>query len=146
MRFPIVIGLRRSRVLGTALVAVAVLAGVATLASPWAPSVRGFNLAAICIIASLAWRRLEPGLSAIRLEQDGRIFVAAAGDTKLVEAELLAGATVHPWLTVVRLKTADHGKHRLIVAVDSTKPDDFRRLRVFLRWRAAAFSVPAGDV
>ncbi len=144
MQFPIVIGLRRSRFLGAALVAVAALAGAVTLALPWAPVVRGANLAAVVILASLAWRRFEPGLSAIRLEQTGRIFLAATGNAEFVEAELLPGATVHPWLTVIRLKTADQGMHILIVAVDSMKAEEFRRLRVFLRWRAA-LSVPAGD-
>ena len=144
MQLPIVIGLHRSRFLGAALVAVTALASVATLALPWAPVVRVANLAAIVIVAGLAWRRLAPGVSAIRLEQAGKIFLAATGNSEFVEAELLAGATVHPWLTVIRLKTADQGKHILIVAVDSMKPEDFRRLRVFLRWRAE-FSVPAGD-
>ena len=144
MQFPIVIGLHRSRFLGAALVAVTALAGVVTLVSPWAPVVRGANLAVIVIVAGFAWRRLAPGLSAIRLEQAGQIFLAATGDAEFVEAEVLAGATVHPWLTIIRLKTADQRKHLLIVAVDSMKAEDFRRLRVFLRWRAE-FSVPVGD-
>jgi len=144
VQFPIVIGLHRSRFLGAALVAVAALAGAVTLASPWLPPVRGASFAAIVIVAGLAWQRLAPRLSAIRLEQTGQIFLAATGNSEFVEAELLAGATVHPWLTVIRLKTADQGKYMLIVAVDSMKPEDFRRLRVFLRWRAE-FSEPVGD-
>jgi toxin CptA len=144
VQFPIVIGLHRSRFLGATLVAVAALACVVTLASPWLPAVRGASLAAIVIVAGLAWRRLAPGLSAIRLEQTGQIFLAATSNSAFVEAELLAGATVHPWLTVIRLKTAEQGKHMLIAAVDSMKPEDFRRLRVFLRWRAE-FSGPVGD-
>ncbi|HYO26909.1 MAG TPA: protein YgfX [Azonexus sp.] len=139
-----VIGLHRSRFLRVALVAVAALAGVATLALPWAPDVRVVNFAAIVIVAGLAWRRLGLGISAIKLEQDGQISLAATGDSEFIEADLLAGATVHPWLTVIRLKTADQRQHLLIVAVDSMKAEDFRRLRVFLRWRAA-FSVPVGD-
>jgi toxin CptA len=145
VQFPIVIELRRSRLMGAALVTFAVLAGVLTLVLPWAPVVKAANLAAIAIVASLAWRQLAPGLSAIRLEQAGRIFLATTSNAEFVEAELLTGATVHPWLTVVRMKTADQGKHRLIVAVDSMKPENFRQLRVFLRWRAA-FSVPVDDV
>jgi toxin CptA len=144
VQLPIVIGLYRSRFLGAALVAVAALAGVATLALPLAPVVRAANFAAIVIVAGLAWRRLGLGISAIKLEQDGKISLAATGDSEFVEAELLAGATVHPWLTVIRLKTADQRKHLLIVAVDSMKAEDFRRLRVFLRWRAE-FNVPVGD-
>jgi len=144
VQLPMVIGLHRSRFLRVALVAVAALAGVATLALPSAPDVRVVNFAAIVIVAGLAWRRLGLGISAIKLEQDGQISLAATGDYEFIEADLLAGATVHPWLTVIRLKTADQRQHLLIVAVDSMKAEDFRRLRVFLRWRAE-FSVPAGD-
>ena len=144
MQFPIVIGLHRSRFLGTALVAITALAGVVTLALPWLPVIRGAILASIVVVAGLAWRRLALGLSAIRLERAGKIFLAATGNSEFVEAELLAGATVHPWLTVIRLKTADQGRHMLIAAVDSMKPEDFRRLRVFLRWHAE-FSGPVGD-
>jgi toxin CptA len=144
VQFPIVIGLHRSCFLGAALVAITALAGAVTLALPWLPAVRGASLAAIMIVAGLSWRRLAPGLSAIRLEQTGQIFLAATSNSEFVEAELLAGVTVHPWLTVIRLKTADQGKYMLIVAVDSMKPEDFRRLRVFLRWRAE-FSEPVGD-
>ena len=83
--------------------------------------------------------------SAIRLEASGQILVAPAGDGQFVEAALLPGATVHPWLTVVRLRTEAGQGILLIVVVDTIKPEDFRRLRVFLRWRAD-ISAEAVDV
>ena len=143
MQFPITIGLHRSNFLGMALVSISLLAGGVTLALPWSAAVRGINLLLILIAAYLAWQRLGPALSALRLERSGQILVAFAGNAEFAEAELLAGATVHPWLTVVRLKTQDERKHLLIAAVDSMKPEDFRRLRVFLRWQAVV-SVGAG--
>ena len=143
MQFPITIGLHRSNFLGMALVSISLLAGGVTLALPWSAAVRGINLLLILIAAYLAWQRLGPALSALRLERSGQILVAFAGNAEFAEAELLAGATVHPWLTVIRLKTQDERKHLLIAAVDSMKPEDFRRLRVFLRWQAVV-SVGAG--
>ena len=143
MQFPINIGLHRSRFIGAALVLIGLLAGGVTLALPWSTAVRGINLLLIVVAAGLAWQRLEPTLAAIRLERSGQILVAVVGNAEFAEAELLAGATVHPWLTVVRLKTQDERKHLLIAAVDSMKPEDFRRLRVFLRWQAVV-SVAAG--
>ena len=143
MQFPIHIGLRRSRFLEAAVVSITLLTSGVTLALPWSAAVRGINLLLILIAAYLAWQRLGPALSALRLERSGQILVAFAGNAEFAEAELLAGATVHPWLTVVRLKTQDERKHLLIAAVDSMKPEDFRRLRVFLRWQAVV-SVGAG--
>jgi len=60
----------------------------------------------------------------------------AAGDGDFVPAQLLPGAAVHPWLTVLRLRNAAGRVCVLCLTVDSLKKEDFRRLRVFLRWRA----------
>ncbi len=137
MQFPIDIGLRRSRFLEVAVVSITLLASGVTLALPWSNTARATSFLLALIAAGIAWQRLGPTLSTIRLERSGQILVAVAGNAEFVEAELLAGATVHPWLTVVRLKTQDERKHLLIAAVDSMKPEDFRRFRVFLRWQAA---------
>lgn len=59
-------------------------------------------------------------------------------------AELMPGAIVHPWLTVVRLKTDGGRMCTLIATVDNLEREDFRRLRVFLRWQAD-FSVRGDD-
>lgn len=52
-----------------------------------------------------------------------------------VEAELQGAATVHPWLTVVRMVVGSR-KVSLALLPDSMPPEDYRRLRVWLRWRA----------
>ena len=136
MQFPIHIGLRRSRFLEAAVVSITLLTSGVTLGLPWSNTARAISFLLVLIAAGLAWRRLGPTLSAIRLERAGQILVVVAGNAEFAEAELLAGATVHPWLTVVRLKTQDERTHLLIAAVDSMKPEDFRRLRIFLRWQA----------
>ena len=138
MQFPINIGLRRSRFLEAAVVSITLLASAVTPALPWSTAARATSFLLVLISAGLAWQRLGPTLSTIRLERAGQILVAVAGDAEFAEAELLAGATVHPWLTVVRLKTQDERMHLLIVAVDTMKPEDFRRFRIFLRWQADA--------
>ncbi len=144
MQFPITIGLHRSRFLGRALLFLALLVCGVTLAMPWPAAIRAGGIMLVPIVAHLAWQRLEPVLSAIRLEKSGQILVAVDGSAEFAEAELLAGATVHPWLTIVRLKTGDGRTHLMLAAVDAMNTEDFRRLRVFLRWRAE-FSVPADD-
>lgn len=138
MQFPINIGLRRSRLLGAVVVTIALSAGGLSLVLPWSTSVRGLNFLLVIVVAYGTWQRLEPTLSAVRLERSGEILVAVVGNVEFVEAELLAGATVHPWLTVVRLKSPDGRRHLLAVTVDTMKPEDFRRFRVFLRWQATA--------
>lgn len=69
-----------------------------------------------------------------------------AGDTGalFVATRLLPGASVHPWLVIVRLEIESGQQSTLIAAVDSLKRNDFRRLRTFLRWQAD-FSASADD-
>jgi toxin CptA len=79
---------------------------------------------------------LKPRFSAVRLEHSGHLRVLDAGESNFIETELLPRATVHPWITIVRFRTPEKKQHTLISTVDNLKPEDFRRLRVFLRWRA----------
>ena len=143
MQFPITIGLRRSRFLVLALVTTTIMAVCMVITMPWSIGVRAAICLFLAITALLAWRQLANLPSAIRLEQSGNILLAPTGTDRFIDASLLPGATVHPWLTVARLKT-EAGPFLLIVAVDTMKSEDFRRLRVFLRWRAE-ISVEAGD-
>lgn len=136
MRFPITIGLRRSRLQEAVLLALALLASLAALFFPRPLPLRLALLLAIWGIALWAWRRLDPPLATLRLEADGRIQVAGDGQDFL-PATTLPGATVHPWLTVLRLELADGRRCALLVTAGTTSPDEFRRLRVFLRWRAS---------
>ena len=62
-----------------------------------------------------------------------------------IAVTLLPGTTVHPWLTALRLRDDDGRVHRLVVLPDAMDRQDFRRLRVFLRWQAARVK-PGNDV
>ncbi len=87
---------------------------------------------------------MSPELSAIRLERAGQISIRGIREKDFLATQLLPGATVHPWLTIIRLKAGSGPRHTLIVTVDSLNRQDFRRLRVFLRWQAD-FNVPDDD-
>ena len=136
MQLPITIGLHRSRFLDAALVVTALAAGATILAWPQ-PSF--LLLAVLLFIATLglvAWKQLRLPFSAIRIARGGQIFVLRAGVSEFLAVEPLSGAIAHHWLTIVRLKAEDGQKYWLIATVDTLKTEDFRRLRVFLRWRA----------
>lgn len=144
MQFPIIIGLRRSRLLEVGFGMVLASTGGLTAAWPQTDSYRLLVLLSAILAGLIAWRYLAPAFSAIRLERDGRILVMLSGEAEFVAAEPLPGAIVHPWLCVVRLKTSDGRTRTLIATVAPKNCQNFRRLRVFLRWRAK-FNEPAGD-
>ncbi len=137
MQFPIVCGLHRSRLLDAGVAIVALLATAAIIAFPGASWLRLLLGVAAWGLAALAWRGLTPAITAIRLERHGEVFVEVPGQAGFCHAPPEPGGIVHPWLTAVRLKTEAGGHIALIVTVDSLAgQDDFRRLRMFLRWQA----------
>jgi len=142
VQFPITIGLHRSRFLDSALLVVALLCVATTLAYPQPLAVRLMVLAIIGMAGYWAWRRLAPQMSGLRLEESGQISLLPCGGGDFIETALLEGATVHPRLIVARLKAIDDRRYTLIVTTDSMSRQEFRRLRIFLRWRAE-FSEPA---
>ena len=142
MQLPITIGLRRSHLLDVFIVIAGVLASTAALAWPRSPVEEVAMLVMIWMLAALAGHRLSPQVTGIRLEANGGLAVQHADGESFSVATLLSGATVHPWLTVLRLRAGDARVSTVIAAVDSLSSEDFRRLRIFLRWRAA-LSAPA---
>ena len=144
MQFPIIIGLHRSRFLDGALIVTTLILIGMTVLLPYSAIIRLATTLLIVIASYSSWRKLMPTLSAIRLERSGQILVSEAGNADFLEVELAPHATVHPWLTVVRLRVPNGKRHTLIVVADSVEADDFRRLRVFFRWQAK-FSSAAAD-
>ncbi len=136
MQFPIIIGLHRSRFMERGLIAIALSAGCAILALPHPPALLATLLLLAAVVLRWSWRQLSPSLSALRLERDGSIQAAGTGNAAFGESTLRGTATVHPWLTVFRLELADGRRHTVVIARGSTTEEDFRRLRVFLRWQA----------
>ena len=136
MQFPITIGLHRSRILDVILCLIVMLAVVSSLAYQTSALICAGLIAAILILATLAWRALVPTIKAIRLERNGDILMARAGqhDFALVSPE--PGATIHPCLTVIRLRTAEGRTDTLLATIDRVSQADFRHLRMFMRWQA----------
>ena len=144
MQFPITIGLRRSHFLDVFVALSALIASGAALAFPRSASIQALILFLVGLAAALAWRQLSPRLSAIRLERSGEVSLLRLSGNDFIFAKVLPGATVHPWLAVVRFRADDGLNYTLMLTVDSLKAADFRHLRVFLRWRAD-FSGPGDD-
>lgn len=120
------------------------MASLVVIAFPQAMVIKGATLLAVWYCGAHAWRRLSPQCTAIHLERTGHLSITLAGMEEYPVAGLMPGAIVHPWLTVARLKTDSGRMCTLIATVDNLEREDFRRLRVFLRWRAD-FSVPNDD-
>ena len=144
MQFPIIIGLRRSRILDGILLAATVLAIAALVAWPQALHFRLTGIAAIVVGCYVTWQQLKPDLGFIKLDQAGRIFASSGLHGEFKAMDVLPGASVHPWLTVVRLQDEFGKRHTLLATGDTMSPEDFRRLRMFLRWRAK-FSASESD-
>ena len=136
MQFPIIIGLHRSRILDGALLLLVGLVSAALLAWPAAIEIRLANLSLAMGLGGLAFWKLKPAFNRVRLDRSGLIAMCLPGQSEFVALRLLPGATVHPWITVLRLRDERDKSHLLVVTRDMTNKSDFRRLRVFLRWRA----------
>jgi len=143
VHFPITIGVHRSRILDVAVLLVAVLTSAALLVYPGQTWVILGLLLFAWGLALRSWRLLTPEIAALRIERSGEIFVLRSGGGEFLSVEAEPGATVHPWLTAIRLRGEDGRYNWLLLTVDSANREDFRRLRSFLRWQAR-FSV-AGD-
>lgn len=66
---------------------------------------------------------------------DGSIRVADTPGAEFRPVRILPGGIVHPWLTTLRYREEAGRTVQVIVAVDSIGDDDFRRLRILLRWQ-----------
>lgn len=135
MQLPITIGLRRSRILSFGLIILAACAITVSLVSPLTTEFKLANTVFIAIFFMVSWRQLTPDYQAIRLEQDGSISIQSLGQDSFVLVEVAQNLTVHPWLTLFRVTTPVGRVHTLIATVDTLENQNFRRLRVFLRWR-----------
>lgn len=132
-----VVRIRPSPLQRWALVGIALLACAAIALADLPPA--GIVAAALftAFITRQAWRRSEA--VALRLHGDGSLELRAAGQD-WQPAVLLPRSSVTPWLCVLAYRS--EGKtHSLALYPDSLHPDDFRHLRVWLRWRAQV----AGD-
>lgn len=126
---------RRLAVLAFGLHGLAAL-GVASADIGWPLQLAGLGLVALSAI--LALRRRPP--VRLRCLADGNLLMAeGADDWQLVE--IRAGSLVSPMCTVLRLRIEGRAR-AMVVLADSLDGDDYRRLRVWLRWKTDWLSAP----
>lgn len=141
MQFPVNIGLRRSRLLHRTLWLSALAGAITAFLIPESLMWQLGLLALIGVLTASARARLDPPFDQIRFLANGQIEVAD-DQAGFRPVSLLPGQTVHPWLTVFRLEENGLGPHALVITVDSLSTQDFRRLRVLLRWQPTVKSLP----
>ena len=138
MQFPIIVGLRRSRFIDGILLALFVLGGLTISVYPVEAYWRLLLFVVLCALGAHAWRGLSSGILKLRLERDGSVQALCCVSGDWLRVSPLPENLVHPWLTVLRLRTEGGRRFTLPLTVDSMNPQDFRRLRVFLRWQVGA--------
>jgi toxin CptA len=95
-------------------------------------------------LANHARRSARAAVVEVALAQDGRLELQRR-DGARVEGRLLPSTFVSPLLVILNLST-DRRRlpHAVLVPADAVAPDDHRRLRVWLRWRAVAADIDHG--
>ena len=126
------VNVRPSRTLAGAVAALHLLAGAAILAAAldWP-----YRAALLCTVAAslvLSLRRRQGAV--LRCQDDGGLAIRRGDDWAPVR--LLPDTLVWPWLAVLRYRIDERRATTLAVLPDSLEKDDFRRLRVWLRWGA----------
>ena len=112
--------------------------GVAA-ASVFAASGWYWRAVALPLVACSLWSSLRSSrFASLRLTaKDGLAFLDAYGTR--VEAVLLPESTVFVWLVVLRFRIEGQGKGRALTLLpDQMSRDEFRTLRLWLRWNAMA--------
>ncbi|MGQ0522707.1 MAG: protein YgfX [Betaproteobacteria bacterium] len=98
------------------------------------------SIAASCVNAlrGPALLRAVSSITALELGEDGKLSIQTRqGDW--CAATLLESSFVGPYLTVLSLRTEkSRFAHHAVIMADSLNGEDFRKLRVWLRWRKAS--------
>lgn len=143
--------LRPSKALAVALAAghaVAIGAAGAGL-PPIAAGVAAAGLA-LSLVHHLRWamQRSVRAVSGLQLDADGRLAVAGPA-TAWCPATLRYGVVPAAWIAIVVARDEAGRTRRALVLPDALDREAFRRLRVFLKWRALpgrdTVPVRAGD-
>lgn len=144
MRFPIHIELQRSRLLLFVMLLVHALAAGCVFLLPWPLLPRGLLLALIA--CSALWAGRSSRVVGLCLAASGElVWLLGNGDQRSVV--LHPDSVVFSHLVVLRLADCEAGKREfLILLPDSISAEQFRLLRVWLRWRKDAKDGFAGVV
>jgi hypothetical protein len=86
-------------------------------------------------LARVALRRSANAVLAFVVRLSGEIDLTFA-DGRHIAGHVRDGSFVAPFLTILRWRAPGHRFDRTVLVLpDMTLPEDFRRLRVLLRWR-----------
>ena len=138
------VSLRPSRILAAILVAAhgCAIAVVALVAIPlWLQLIA---IAALAVSLVTALRRtallLAPdSVIAIEIGSDGTLSIQTRRGSRISECEVLANTYVAAFLAIINLREPETRALRHVVLLrDSIDSEDFRRLRVWLRWKRSA--------
>ena len=133
MRFPIFIELRRSHFFALALSLIHVLAGYCIISMSWSWSVRGLLLLFPALSFAGCLRKAQ--FVGLRIVNDKQLLCLTR-DGACLACDILPGTTVWGRLIVVRLLLAGDSRPRsLVVLPDQLSFEQFRTLRLWLRWR-----------
>ena len=98
------------------------------------------------IVVSGAWticHALQPEIEELEVGEGGHVSLRELSGS-WHEARVLKSSFVAPWLTVLNLRMVRPRRYRHVVILpDSVAPEDFRRLRVLLRWAPPRSGAPA---
>ena len=137
MQLPLSLELRPSRTLLGLLLAMHIVALAASALATLALGLHALLAIALLYSAATSLRALS-GPRRVRtllLRGDGRLdWVRQSGAHG--EAAVDAQSTVLPWLVIALLRRLDGGREALVVLPDSCAAQDWRQLRLWLRWRA----------
>lgn len=134
MQFPIHIKLCRSRLLSVLLFLCHATAAAGVIALPWSWLMRALLLA---LIGASTWRTQQPSkILGLRLSARGDLDCQFASGERAA-ALVLPGSVVFNQLIVLRLQIGDaRWADNLALLPDSISFEQFRVLRLWLRWRS----------
>lgn len=79
---------------------------------------------------------------ALEVDDGGSVFFQTRSGRR-VECEVLGSSYVSPRLTIVSLRPRSRaGTRRVVLVEDNVDPRDFRRLRMWLRWKHGENEAP----
>lgn len=142
MQFPIVIGLHRSLLLSILLVLMHAMAAVCLVVLPWL----WCCVLWLALACSLHCALRSPRVVGLRLAARDRLECLLA-DGDWLAATVLADSTVFARLIVLRLRIGEEQRESSLVLLPDQMPaDQYRLLRLWLRWHAEPKSGGAGGV
>ena len=134
MQFPIAIGLHRSILFSVLQVLIHAVAAGCLVALPWSWLLRGVFL--LLLAGSLGYALRAPRIVGLRLAARDRLECLLA-DGDRVAATVLADSTVFSRLIVLRLRVGEEARvSSLVLLPDQLSTEQFRALRLWLRWHA----------